>query len=130
MRRMPLTLLMAAAATVALASPAVADPTPIYAPYAQAAASVSASGELLRSKNVDTVTQPLPSVYCVHISDPNISLAESVITATLDWQQAKDATIRATVQPSSWCDNDNRTIAVAIFSGVQAAPNDFFVTVQ
>jgi hypothetical protein len=130
MRRI-LTVLLAATVSAGFAAPASADPVPLNAPYAQAAANVAANGELLRTKNIDQVTMQQTGVYCVHVSDPNIDIAKSSVTATLDWRLGGGGTIRVYPVKTSRCNNDPSTIAVATYDkDSKLANSGFFLAVQ
>jgi hypothetical protein len=108
MRRILAVLVPAAALVGVLAAPATADPQPIHAPYAQAAAKVSASGELTKAKHVISVTKPDTGTYCVKV-DRRIDLSESVVQATASyWYTA----IAAYAHPTKVCGNKANTVLV------------------
>lgn len=119
-----LTLTFAAATSVmALAGTASAAPADLYAPHAQAAAKVNASAVaapvLLAAKNVESVARGTSAgSYCVKVSDPDIELKNSAVTATINNNRAM---ITAIPDPHPWCGNDPKTITIVITSSAGAA---------
>ncbi|RSS80082.1 hypothetical protein [Streptomyces sp. WAC06614] len=83
-RNVSAALLGALTLTGAFAGPAgaAAGPTPITSPYVQAAADVSATGVLLRAKNVDWVRHVHTGRYCVNVGD-EVNLEFSVVQVEL-----------------------------------------------
>lgn len=122
---------LVAATLAAGAGTAVADPVEIIAPYAQAAAEVSAFGNLAKAKSIDRVDRKQTGVYCIHVSDNDIDLSRSVLTATLRSHDSQGGSIRALTEPQAVCGNDPSTIFVATFRADGLHVNSgFFVTVQ
>ncbi|MFF8805583.1 hypothetical protein [Streptomyces omiyaensis] len=109
---------------------AVSAAADVYAPYTQAAAHVGRDGTLLQSKNIDTVTWNGGGIYCVHVSDPDINLADSVFTATLGENADRGGSVQVALGRPE-CGNDPHTIPV--ISATQTgnfASNEFYLTVQ
>ncbi|KOV12697.1 hypothetical protein ADK91_09170, partial [Streptomyces sp. XY511] len=92
----------------ALAAPsnaAAADPRPITSPYVQAAADVSASGALLRAKNVDWVRHVNTGRYCVNVSE-QVNLAFSVVHVELPNSNRRSFS----TTPNATCGPDSVTV--------------------
>ncbi|MFD8790857.1 hypothetical protein [Streptomyces vinaceus] len=107
MRKFAPIMVTAAALVGVLATPAIADPVPLNAPYAQAAAEVSATGVLLKAKNVDEVRKTGLGRYCVKVDD-SIDLARSLVQ--VERINADRRTYQTT--PSPTCENAASTITV------------------
>ncbi|MDJ1130563.1 hypothetical protein [Streptomyces iconiensis] len=124
-------VLAAALLAVGSGSAVAADPPKAIAPYAQAAASVAKNGDVLAAKNVDEVTNPSTGRYCVHISDPDIDLARSIPTGTLNGHEAKGGSVRVYTKPVGVCNNAPDTAYVSVFNkDGQFANAAFFFTIQ
>ncbi|MEU1124154.1 hypothetical protein ABZ371_11435 [Streptomyces sp. NPDC005899] len=122
---------LVAATLAAGVGTAVADPVDVIAPYAQAAAEVSPFGTLTKAKNIDKVDRKRTGVYCLHVSDSDIDLSRSVLTATLRSHDSRRGSIRALTEPQAVCGNDPHTITVATFRADGTHGNfGFFATVQ
>ncbi|MGE7386886.1 hypothetical protein ACQKM2_15530 [Streptomyces sp. NPDC004126] len=99
---------VAAAVTAALAVPAgaaAADPRPITSPYVQAAADVTASGVLLRAKNIDWVRHVNTGRYCVNVSE-EVNLAFSVVHVELPNSNRRSFS----TAPNALCGPDTVTV--------------------
>ncbi|MFJ5114413.1 hypothetical protein ACIQAD_27655 [Streptomyces sp. NPDC088551] len=111
MRTRILALVAAAVASVpALAANASAAPTDLNAPYARAAAKVSADGTLLSTKNVSSAERlnGRPSgYYCVAVSDPTVDLRNAAVVATVNNNRSMITAI-----PNSNCNGKTRTITI------------------
>lgn len=111
MRIRVLALAAAAVASVPLlAGPASAAPANLNAPYARAAAKVSADGTLLATKNVasaERVNGQPAGYYCVAVSDPTIDLRNAAVLATVNNFRSMITAI-----PNSNCNGKTRTITV------------------
>ncbi|MEV0263879.1 hypothetical protein AB0I49_21410 [Streptomyces sp. NPDC050617] len=132
-KRLSATVAVLAAALLAAGSGSAvaADPPKADAPYAQAAASVAANGSLLLAKNVDEVTNPSAGRYCVHISDPDIDLARSIPTGTLNGYEARGGAVRVFTKPVGVCNSDPHTAYVSVFNKDGDFTNAaFFFTIQ
>ncbi|MFF4181509.1 hypothetical protein [Streptomyces sp. NPDC001750] len=83
----------------------------IDAPYARAAAKVSADAKLLDTKNVQSVTRGTGTgVYCVKVAPKAVNdLANAAIIATLNNFRGEITAIGA---PHSYCGNNANTITV------------------
>ncbi|MGW7312313.1 hypothetical protein [Streptomyces sp. NPDC054865] len=98
----------------ALASTAVAVDDTMYAPYAQAAARISAGGTILASKGIDrvdrpTVTSQRTGTYCIKFTDPDLDLTETAPQVTVE-STLGVATMVTT--PHSFCGNAAKTLTV------------------
>lgn len=71
-------LALGAAAGVAYAVTDTAD-----APHSQAAVMVQNDGSVVRSRGIESVTQPTAGVFCIKVTDKNIKSSESIPVATL-----------------------------------------------
>ncbi|GGQ39602.1 hypothetical protein ACIRSJ_20075 [Streptomyces virginiae] len=110
----------------ALAAPsnaAAADPRPITSPYVQAAADVSASGALLRAKNVDWVRHVNTGRYCVNVSE-QVNLAFSVVHVELPNSNRRSFS----TTPNATCGPDSVTVFTYDLNGTYV-DNPFTVTV-
>ncbi|MFC6064083.1 hypothetical protein [Streptomyces ochraceiscleroticus] len=92
---------------------------------------MTANGDVLIAKNVDKVTKPDTGRYCVHISDPDIDLARSIPTGTLNGYEAKGGSVRVYTSPAGICGNDPDTVYVSVFNKDGAFTNAaFFFSIQ
>ncbi|WP_187414112.1 hypothetical protein [Nonomuraea sp. PA05] len=99
------TLALAATAATSVATPATAETD---APYARAAASVAADGNLIHGKNIVSTRRTATGRYCVQVDD-RINLSNAVIHVTVHGSR-----IGSAVTPSPNCGNAADTIAVSI----------------
>ncbi|MGW6718050.1 hypothetical protein [Streptomyces sp. NPDC054995] len=111
MRTRVLALAAAAMASVTvLSGTATAAPADLNAPYARAAAKVSADGTLLAQKNVASAARQngqAAGYYCVQVSDPTVNLRDAAVVATVNNYRAMITAI-----PNSNCNGLTRTITV------------------
>lgn len=113
------TVLAAATLTSGIAG---ADTT---APYARAAAVVTADGKLVHGK-FTSVSRSRTGTYCVKVLDPEINLANAAIVATLTSDYGQ---ILALGTPNAICGNATDTILVMTSSNNAAADKAFTVAV-
>ncbi|MFD8980221.1 hypothetical protein [Streptomyces sp. NPDC059564] len=101
-----------------------------YAPYAQAAAHVTANGTLLEAKSIDAVTRPSTGIYCLHVSDPEINFSESIFTATLGTGANRGSSVQIALGRTE-CGGDPRTIPVVTGDrNGSFAGQEFYLTIQ
>lgn len=112
-RRSALALTAALATLTVLSGTAAAAPNDLDAAHTRAAAKVAADGTLLAKKNVDGSYRARQGAYCVKISDPDIDLTNTVITATVTNIYAR--MISATGEPTSDCGYAASTITIHTF---------------
>ncbi|MGP3684638.1 hypothetical protein ACTVZO_07980 [Streptomyces sp. IBSNAI002] len=117
-----LALVLAAVTSVPFLA-GTASAVDLYAPYARAAAKVSAVGTLLAEKNVSssrrsTAQANNTGVFCVKVSDPDIDLKDAALVATVNNNRAM---ITAIGNPHSWCGNDATTITVVLTDSAGSA---------
>ncbi|MEV4430578.1 hypothetical protein ACN9M0_35770 [Streptomyces sp. R-07] len=112
-----------------LASTAVAAPADMYAPYARAAAKVSAGGTLTDSKNVTSVSRPRAGVYCVKITDPDIDLRKAAVLATVNGIKIRMISVNNAPDPA--CGNAADAVTVYTFyADGTSSDAPFTLTVQ
>ncbi|MGA5193125.1 hypothetical protein [Streptomyces exfoliatus] len=108
--RIPALATAALSSVLVLSGTATAAPLDMNAPYARAAARVSADGTLLATKNIASAArfngQPA-GYYCVQVSDPTIDLRNAAVLATVNNMRAMITAI-----PNSSCNGQNRTITI------------------
>ncbi|MFF9703578.1 hypothetical protein ACF1FE_20675 [Streptomyces griseofuscus] len=126
MRTRFLALAVATASVPLLAGSASAAPADLNAPYARAAAKVSANGSLLATKNVassERLEGRPAGYYCVAVSDPTIDLRNAAVLATVNNNRSMITAI-----PNSNCNGKTRTITV-VTSNYHNDPADVPFTV-
>lgn len=111
-----------------LAGTATAAPENLNAPYARAAAKLSANGELRAGKNIESSKRVAKGRYCVKVSDPSIDLENAAIVASGNGSIAGPG-FNVYGKPLDICGNEPNTITVIVYSGTTEADAPFTVAV-
>lgn len=96
-------------AIAAALAPAAAQAGEIPAPSTRAAAELSASGTLLKEKNIDKAWRADTGKYCVTLAD-EVPVDEVVIQ--INPRQYRTSTY--TTKPAPWCDREANTVTIGL----------------
>ncbi|MCX5377006.1 hypothetical protein [Streptomyces sp. NBC_00091] len=101
---------------------------PLDAPYTQAAAEVSSTGELLKAKNITESRRASLGVCCVTVGPDPVNLPEALVLAG---NGPTGGSVHTFVTPNPNCGNAANTILVLVRSSTGAAADaPFTVAVQ
>jgi hypothetical protein len=99
------------AAVSAGAAVALSAADTVQAPYAQAAVTVNADGSIAKAKSIAGVTRVSPGMYCVRVSDPGVTVANSVPMVASHTYRLQPVTATA---PAVACGGDPQSVLVTM----------------